>query len=381
MTRTPLRGRGRILLLAAALLVPALTAGCQDETAEAPKAVRQVRAVQLASVETGMRRWFSGRAKATQEIDLSFRVSGPVIEFPASVGDTVAQGELVARIDPATFLTERRRAEAELERARAELQNAEAQLARLSRLTEQGHAAKAALDNASAAAKVARALVSSAEAALEGARLNLVYTELHAPFSGEVTRTYVENYQDVTATQPIIRLVDSTSIEMIVDVPETMISFVDQVEDIDVVFDPFPDLTVKASIKEVGREANDTTRTYPVTLFMEQPENARILPGMAGRASATNDPSPEGVEALVVPDTAVFAGSDASSSYVWVVDEATGEVAQREVALGRPTRAGHQVLSGVEEGEWVVTAGVHHLEDGQTVRIMGREPSSSREGM
>ena len=65
-----------------------------------------------------------------------------------------------------------------------------------------------------------------------------------------------------------------------------MISLTPYLTDIVCVFDTFPDREIPAQIKEVGTEASTTTRTYPVTFIMDQPDDTKILPGMAGMVSA-----------------------------------------------------------------------------------------------
>jgi RND family efflux transporter MFP subunit len=277
----------------------------------------------------------------------------------------------MARIDPATFLADVNKARAELERAIAEAANADAQVKRQATLTERGWTAEARLDEYTAAANVARANVAAQRAILQRAELDLSYTELRAPFPGEIARKYVENFQDVRDKQPIVRLLDSSRIEMVVDVPETLISYAHLAGDVDVIFDPFPDLVIPAKIKEIGSEASETTRTYPVTLIMDQPDGVVVLPGMAGRASAKDPPPPEVAEAgLVVPDTAVFTLPGDSKTYVWVLDPETGVVHRREIRTGNVTRFGLAVLDGVAPGEWVVTSGVHYVKEGQKVRLL-----------
>ncbi len=349
----------------------ALIGGCQDQAPPAPPQVRPVKTMVVGEIDPFARRWFPGRAKATQEVDLSFRVAGTLVAFPAQVGAEIAAGDLLARVDPADFQVEVDRADAAVDRARAALENAELALARTRELRARGHVAQARLDADQATADQARADVASAAAALEKARLQLGYTALTAPFAGTVVATYVQNFEDISAKQPVARLLDTSRIEMVVDIPETMISAAPTAYDIKVEFDAFPELEIPATIKEIGTEANQTTRTYPVTLIMDQPADVKILPGMAGRATGRADAAP-GIDGPVIPVSAVFAGTADGVNEVWVVSERPHRVARRQVELGLLTDQGITVLRGLEDGEVIVTAGVGHLRDGQSVRLLGR---------
>ena len=76
--------------------------GCQEEVPQ-KETIRPVRAVQVSDPSEFAKRWFPGQAKAIQEVDLSFRVSGPLIKLPVKVGDEVRKGRELARIDPRDF--------------------------------------------------------------------------------------------------------------------------------------------------------------------------------------------------------------------------------------------------------------------------------------
>ncbi len=358
--------RDGALLLA---LCGILSACGQEEVAEEAPVIRPVKAVQVNSDGHLGQRSFTGRAKATKELDLSFRVGGTLTELPLKVGDELESGQLVAKLDPATYEADVDQAQATLSRTQATLDNAIVQRERDEQLYEKGHVAKAKLDQSIAAEGEAKADVGAARASLEKARLDLGYTELTAPFTGVVVETYVDNFQDVASKEPVIRLLDSSRIEMVVDIPESLISLVPNARNITVVFDPFPDLNIPAEIVEIGTEASATTRTYPVTLIMDQPEEVTILPGMAGRASGDGGNAPDG-PAVSVPVAATFAPDDGSGTFVWVVDTNSGTVSRRPVVTGEVTEFGIAVSDGLEDGEWVVVAGVNYLNDDQQVRLL-----------
>jgi RND family efflux transporter MFP subunit len=171
----------------------------------------------------------------------------------------------------------------------------------------------------------------------------------------------------VQAKQPVLRILDDSQIEMRVDIPEQMVTLEPRVQEIRCTFDAFPGIGVTATIKERGNEADPITRTYPVTLIMDQPPGVRVLPGMTGEAWAILRRTEEDdTERFEVPLDSV--GEDAEGErFVWVVDETSGKVARRPVEVLRLTEAG-VLVRGLERGELIATAGAAFLHEGQRVR-------------
>lgn len=373
-----------------------------------------------------------GRAKATEEVNLSFRVSGPLTELRVNVGDVVKEGDVLAQIDPQDFRVRLEATKGDLDQAEANLdamrQGArEEELAQLKAQVQSAQAtlARAQADYARAKELVATRAVTQEEydrkrqlvlksgadlrtvqealqigmvgareedirakeaeirtlrAAVQAASDQLDYTTLNAPYSGVVAARYVENFETIQSNQQILRLLDISKIEMVIHLPERAMPNLKYVDKIWCRFDQFKDLPLTAKIKEVGTEASQTTRTYPVTLIMDQPEgdDTTILPGMAGVAVGSTklpeDFDKRGVEVLV---GAVFTPDTEKQDYVWVVDAQAEKVERRPVTVGDITETGIVVKEGLHSGEWVVTAGVHSLVDGQQVKM---PPPEQRDG-
>ena len=346
--------------------------GCSKQETEEKEVIRPVRTFQIPSPGQFSQRNFPGRAKATQEVDLAFRVAGPLIEFPVEVGDKVKRGDLVARIDPRDFEVNVKSAQGKLDNAKAALRRAQSEYQReLNILKEDpGATSQTAVDRKREQRDKADANIKSFDAELDSTKDQLDYTYLKAPFEGNVVKTYVENFENVQAKQPILRILDDSRIEMVVNIPESLISVAPYVENIKVVFDPFPDTEISAQIKEIGTEASTTTRTYPVTLIMEQPEGIKILPGMAGKASGTPPKNlAQQTFGIEIPIGAVFTDEASGNTFVWVIDETSSTVNKRQVEAGKLADRGIRIISGLKEGEWIATAGVHYLFEGQKVKL------------
>ena len=351
-----------------AIFVALLLVACEEEQ-EVVEVVRPVRAMKVQDVEGFVSRSFPGRAAATQEINAAFRVSGQLIKRPINIGDKIDQGALVAALDPSTYQADVDRLKAEVASSEAALKRAVLELDRQTKLLAKGWVTQARIDTVQATESASRASVLASKAALKRARLDLSFTILTAPFDGVVVETYVENFQEIAATQAIARIVDTSQIDFWIAIPESHISLAPYVRDITVEFDAFPGQPLPARIKEIKNEASQTTRAYDVNLIMDQPENFTVLPGMAGKATAGRIEQPEAEQrgGYEIPLTAVHnPGGD--KDYVWVVDEGSMTVSRREVQTVEPTDRGIRVV-GVEPGEWIASAGVEYLSEGLKVRF------------
>ncbi len=346
---------GALLPLAALLPLVALL-GCGGDEPP-PEIVRPVLAMQVAHSGAWDERWFPGRAKATREANIAFEVAGRMIERPVEIGDEVEKGKLLAKLDPRDFLNS-------LNQARAARTRARAFRDRVVEAARSGAVSRQEVTDAEAELEAAAAEVEIRAKALQD-------SELFAPFDGNVSAILVENFENVLAKQVIMRVLDTSKVEMVIDIPESQISNAPYVTAIRVRFAAFGDREFPASVVEISNEATEATRTYPVNLLIEQPEDVKILPGMAGEAAATVElpEAPKDADQLLEVRLSALATDDAASSYVWVIDPESQTVSRRDVELGNTTSRGIFVR-GLERGEWVAVAGAKTLQEGQKVRLV-----------
>jgi len=359
------------------LVLVSLVSSCTEPEVEEKEIIRPVRAMQVSDVSQLGSRTFPGRARPTQEVDLAFRVSGPLITLSAKVGDQVKTGDVVARIDPRDFQVNAEAVKGQLQEAQAAYRRAANDYQRELNILKQepGATSKAAVDRKREESDRAAANIKSLQASLTSALDQLEYSFLKAPFDGTVVSTYVENFEDVNAKQAILRILDDSRIEMIINIPENLISYAPYVKKVFVSFDAFPEEELEATLKEVGTEASTTTRTYPVTLIMDQPSEFKILPGMAGKTLRAEMTSPDilkevGQEGIEIPISATFTSSESDQTFVWVIDENEKIVNKRKITTGALTDRGIRVTAGLSPGEWIAIAGVSYLNESQKVTIL-----------
>jgi RND family efflux transporter MFP subunit len=344
--------------------------GCSEEEIE-KHFIRPVRSMEVQSIDAIGKLSFPGRAQASREVNLSFRVTGPLIVRAVDVGSEVKRGDLVAQIDPRDYQVNLRDVQGQLARSEATRVRAKKDYERLTRIHKQdaGAVSEAMLDKARDNFESAKATVKSLQASEDSAKDLLDYASLKAPFDGTIVATFVENFQHVSAQQKVVRLLDDSRIEMVVNIPESLIGSAKYIRTVSVVFDTHPDIEIMATIKEIGTEASQSTRTFPVTLSMEQPADFKIFAGMAGKTVAIEADFPDGTEktALEIPLSATFSLADDGATRVWIVDSEKKTVHQREVTIGPLTDSGITILAGLTSGDILVTAGVHYLQEGQQV--------------
>ena len=334
-------------------------------------AVRPIKLMTVGSALTGQMRKLPGTVRATDRVNLAFQVAGPLVELPVKEGQRVKKGDLLARIDPQDYETNLRNAKGTIAKAKAGVDYAVAEYKRYLNVkaTDAGAVSDSIVNLKYTAQNVARADLQSAEAALAAARDQLNYTRLRAPFTGVIARKYVDNYQEVTVKEPILSLQNMTDVEVLVDVPESMMVPIRKAKPrmfADFAADPSRSFELK--IKEVALLADNLTQTYQVVMVMPAPTGIRILPGMTATVSIEFGSMAADESTIIVPAIAVWA-DDAGHPMVWVVDTKTMAVHRRAVTTGDLTGVDSiKVTAGLNPDEVIAISGVSKLQEGQVVR-------------
>jgi multidrug efflux system membrane fusion protein len=353
-----------LVVLAASTL---FLAACGEEVV-VEKVLRPVRYQKVTKSGAARVRSFAGVARASLESQLSFRVVGTVEWVPAIVGAAVERGQVLAQLDPTDYELMVQEAVAGLAQAGAAERNAQADYERVRGLYENNNASLRELDGARATAESTGAQVEAAQKRLEQARQQLSYCTLRAPVAGRVASVDVEVNENVSAGQKVFLLTAGSDIEVEVALPGALISDVRVGQRVEVNFTALPERRFEAEVTEAGVAAVGTATTFPVTVRLAEADRD-IRSGMAAEVAFPFESAAEAGRILV---PAVSVGEDRDGRYVFVIergDEARGVVRRRSVTVGELTADGIEVLSGLDEGELVATAGVRRLVDGEEVKL------------
>jgi multidrug efflux system membrane fusion protein len=355
---------GGLAVLAAAVAL----AGCNSEaaTTEAPRPVLVMHPGGGAEAALTA---YAGEIRAREESPLSFRVSGKLVRRDVDVGAHVRQGDVLAVLDAGDLAAQARAAQAQLTAAEAELARARADQARYAKLAGQQLVSRSALDAQNAAATAAQGQANAARANLDVARNQSAYTQLRAPHDGMIASRAAEAGQVVGAGQTVFTIAADGGREVAIALPESRIREFRVGQPVAVELWSAPGQRLPGTIREIAPAADPQARTYATRVELTGAAAKAVDLGQSARVYVQDSGTRA---ALTVPLSAIQRGTG-NATAVWVVDPATSKLRLAPVQLGAFGEATAPVLSGVNPGAWIVTAGGHLLREGQVVAPVDRE--------
>lgn len=354
-------------------LVIAVTLSIAACGTEQPKKVeiRPVRVTAIQHTPSGDTISLTGQIQAKDQVNLAFRIGGRLQERNVTVGDPVAPGQIVARIESQDYQNALRSAQADLASAQAVLANAQATEGRQSELLSKGFTTHVQYDQAKQQLKTAQAQVESAQAKLQNARDNLAYTELKSDVAGLVTAKGAEPGEVVAAGRMILQVARQGGRDAVFNVPSHLIRQSPKDPEVTVSLSDDPAITATGHVREVAPQADAATGTYVVKVALDNPPDAmRLGATIVGQVRIQSEP------VIQVPGTALTQSEGKPA--VWVVDPEKKTVSLVAVAVGRYDTSSAVVSHGLKDGDLVVTAGVQALRPGQEVRLLKADVGVAR---
>jgi membrane fusion protein (multidrug efflux system) len=375
-SHTPGQQGWRMAAVAAAVVV--VTAGCSPKAAEAPaaKAPTKVGVVTLKAQSQQLDASLPGRTRAFLTAEVRPQVSGIVQKRLFTEGASVKAGQPLYQIDSASLRATQASAEAALAKVRASQRTLQATAARNAELVKIDAISRQANEESQAAVAQSAADVAAAQAALENARINLRYSSIQAPISGQTSLSTVTPGALVTANQ-VDALTTIVQLDpMYVDFTQSSTELLQHKRDIqDGRFQKLERDALAIQLKlEDGRLyshrgklqfagviVNPSTGVVTLRAVVPNPEGV-LLPGMYVQALLPTGVAPE---ALLVPQQAVTRDIAGKAS-VLVVD-AEAKVQRRPIEIDRAIGSRWMVTSGLAAGDKIIVDGFQRIKVGDAV--------------
>ena len=336
--------------------------------------LRPVRTLLLKAVDVSQALEFTAVVDALNRADLAFKISGNLTHFLVKQGDKVNKGDVIAKLDDTDL-------KIYVAEAQAHFDTAMADLTRAQNLVKTNYISASEFDQI-------RTKAHSAKAQLASANNNLDYSTLRASFDGVIAKVYSKNYQEINAKEPIVRLHDLSEIQLIVNIPESIMIHLKKNAAQGVVsatFNSIEDHNFPLQFSEVATLADEHSKTYEVIFTMKALDGYVILPGMTAlvRAQVAREQSENQVyPSFYLPSHTVL--KDSLGNYVYVVKEhktGVGKIFRKPVVIGNITAQGIEVFTsfaspelsgssdGLQSGDHVITAGMSKVSAGSLVKF------------
>ena len=332
-----------IFTVLAALLMAACGNKTQQTSKVNPQASAPVVSVVTATAEdVEITNTFTSNIEPYAINNIVSQTSGRIVSINAEVGDKVRKGQLLAKMD-----------DVNLAKTRMQYVNDSTELGRLTELYKIGAVAQADYDLAKLSLEITKKTYYNL----------LENTFLRSPINGVVTARNYDKGDMYSMTQPIFVVQQIVPVKMLINLSESYFTQVHQGMEFDIEVEAYPGETFKGKVNLIYPTVSSTTHTFPVEI-VAQNSDQRLRPGMFARVTATFGINHH----VVVPDVAVVKQQGSGEHFIYVLN-ADNTVTYTKVELGRRLGNRYEIISGIDEGNIIVTEGQARLKNGMAVNV------------
>ena len=294
-----------------------------------------------------------------EEVNLAFRVAGPILKIHVKEGQFVTKGQLIAEMDDRDYMVQKTAVEAQVIQLQSEYKR-----------VEELNKRKSVADNDYEKMKAGKEM---AEAKLKNANDQLNDTRLYAPFSGYITKVMFDEGELVNHGTAIASLIDVSLLKAEIDVPVSMYIKKDEIINIECTQESLMGKIFPLELYANNIKANNNG-LYKFYLYHKPTNNSRLVPGM--NISVNIEYSEFDTTILSIPIIAIYDKDE--SSYVWVVKD--NIVTARKIETNNNISDGRiGIVSGLSKDEEIITGGLKLLTEGELVNVV-KAPSKTNIG-
>jgi RND family efflux transporter MFP subunit len=334
-----------IIAFAAAALMTAC--GSKDSSTattgqNAQKAAPVVSVITAQAEDVDITNTFTSNIEPFATNNIVSQTAGRIVSINAEVGQKVSKGQVLAKMD-----------DVNLAKTRMQYVNDSTELERLTQLFNIGAIAQADYDMAKLALNVTKKTY-------ENLAEN---TYLRSPINGVVTARNYDKGDMYSMALPIFVVEQIQPVKMLVNVSESLFTQVHEGMEFTVNVEAYPNEVFIGKVNLIYPTINSATHTFPVEVICEN-KDQRLRPGMFARVTATFGTNHN----VVVPDVAVVKQQGSGEHFVYIL-QPDNTVKYTLVELGKRLGKRYEIVSGINEGERIVTEGQVRLKDGVNVTV------------
>jgi membrane fusion protein (multidrug efflux system) len=323
---------------------------------------------------------FVGRVDAPERVDIRARITGFLQQVLFKEGDPVKEGDILFQIEPDTFEAAVLQARGALIAAQGKYANATAQRARSQELVKTDAEARATLDQRIAAEKIAQGDVVIATANLKKAEVDMSYTKMTAPISGEIGRSrFTKGNVVAPDSGPLTEIVSRDPMYVTFPISQREFLKVREEEErqkrqqalgVRIRFSDGSSYDQAGRINFVDVKVDRATDTVLIRATIPNPAGT-LIDGQLVRVAVEAD-KPE--ERVLVPQAALIV--DQQGTYVFVAED--GKAVVKRVKLGGESGPFAIIAGGLKGGEQVIVQGMESLRPGASVTASPAPPPLSQ---
>lgn len=337
-----------VLLVVAAIVLLALMEKPEEETPDAEEKPVAVRTMRIEARRLPDVLVVPGRLEPVSDVVVAAEKGGRIVDANLEKGDSVTEGDIIAKIDDRLW-------QATLNQAEIELREAVKERKRWEALKSSGAVSTSEFERI-------QTRLDLAEVALEQAKVHLSQCSFRCPVQGVVEDRYVDVGEYVAEGQPVGRVVDASTLKLVSDIPEKDVLAISQGDSIPFTVASLPGGAFTGKVSFVASTGSPGSNSYKTELIVLA-ESGRLKPGMIAELSATRRIRED---AIVVPLVAVVPKKGEHIVFVSNGSRAEARSVNLETIIGREA-----VLSeGVEVGDKMVVEGQRTLHDGALITDM-----------
>lgn len=363
--------------LAVAILIMLMAAGCGKKT---EPVIRPVEAVNAVFAPEALTYEYPAVIIADKEAPLSFRVAGPIKTMNVEVGTFVKEGDIIAQMDKRdyevqldAFQKKAAAAKNVYDASKAVAENARKQFKRVEALYKEKAIPRKSYDEALAGVQAASAAELANLAQYQGAVQGVINCEnqlkdttLKAPYDGYISRKYFGAGTTAGAGMPVVAISSTGNSKVRISMSEEDVVKTDNISEAQLLF---RGNSYKLKLADAGLTKGIIKLAYPVTFDFIDGENGKNLPADSEGVVKLSFKN-ENTKGILIPVESIFDKN--GEIKVWVYKD--NQVNGKTVNIIKPYSEGMVMVTGIKEGEKIVTKGVHELTEGQKVNLL--EPFS-----